>query len=68
MPFFEVKVLVQVVIHAEADTQDDANMLAFQHVDPAKGEHTELQSSRALITKEEIDRSRRHCDQVITAQ
>ena len=67
MPFFEVKVLAQVVMLVEADDEGKANELAFDEVDLQKSQHKEVQCTRQLLEAEDIDRARRHCDQVLTA-
>lgn len=67
MPFFEVKVLAQAVVLVEALDEDSAKLLAFEEVDVAKAQHKELQSAKLLATAQDIDRSRRHCDQELSA-
>lgn len=66
MPFFEAKVIVQVVVLVEADNEDEALARAFDEADPLRAEYKEAQSTKQLNTPEEIDRARRHCDQVLS--
>lgn len=67
MPAYEVKVLLQVVMHVNANSEEEANMAAFEDVDPQKADHKEVQSTRLLETKEAIEQSLRHCDQVLNS-
>ena len=67
MPFFEVKVLAQTVVLVEAPEEDSAHLLAFEEADFAKAGHKEVQTAKLLTAAEDIDRSRRHCDQELPA-
>lgn len=66
MPFFEVKVLAQAVVLVEAADEDSANLLAFEEADFSKAGHKEVQSAKLLTAAEDVDRSRRHCDQELS--
>ncbi|MDD2711335.1 MAG: hypothetical protein PHU77_00305 [Simplicispira sp.] len=64
MAFYEVKVIASVVMLVEADTEDEAATCASDDVDFWRAGHKETQPPRLLSTDEEIDRVRRHADQI----
>ena len=67
MPFFEVKILAQAVVLVEAVDEDSAHKLAFDEADFTDAGHKEVQSAKLLTAATDIDRSRRHCDQELSA-
>ena len=67
MPFFEVKVMAQAVVLVEAADEDSANLRAFDEADFTNAGYKEVQSTKLLTEAEDIDRSRRHCDQELSA-
>ncbi len=64
MAFYEVTVQASVVMLVEAADENEAAAYAYDDVDFGCAGHKETQPPRLLSTDEDIDRARRHADQI----
>lgn len=66
MPFYSVNVVAFGTVVVEADSADDAQMAAMD-ADPGRFTIDEARDAELLTTDEEIERAKRHADQLMSA-